>query len=169
MRRVWLIVPLLLAAGCLPEEHRGPVAVGHTAPAYAAQDLEGEPRELADLRGQPVLLNVWATWCAPCRVEMPALQELHETYGPRGLEVVGVSIDGRGERQAIRSFLREVGATFTIWWDPEADIQARFGYIGVPTTYLIDPDGTVLWTHLGPVTADDAKLLAAIEGSLPGG
>jgi cytochrome c biogenesis protein CcmG, thiol:disulfide interchange protein DsbE len=169
MRTARALLPLILLAACLPDDHTGPVAVGHTAPAYAAEDLDGRARALDDLRGRPVLLNVWATWCAPCRVEMPALQELHETYGPRGLEVVGVSIDGRGEREGIRSFLREVGATFTIWWDPDATIQTRFGYIGVPTTYLIDGAGTVTWTHLGPVTADDPRLLAALEQALAGG
>jgi peroxiredoxin len=156
----------LLAGGCGAEGRRGPVAVGDAAPAYAARDLDGGERSLEELRGSPVLLNAWATWCAPCRVEMPALQTLHETYGPRGLAVVGVSIDGAGEREAIREFLREFGATFSIWWDPDATLQSRFGFPGIPTTYLIGADGAVLWRHLGPVRADDARLLALIEEAL---
>src|SRR5690606_9627000 len=90
-----------------------PLAIGDVAPDYGAPTLGGDTIRLESLRGSPVLLNVWATWCPPCREEMPALQELHERYADRGLRVVGVSVDSRGAEAAIRQFLDEGGLTFT--------------------------------------------------------
>jgi thiol-disulfide isomerase/thioredoxin len=73
-----------------------------------------------------VLLNVWATWCAPCREEIPVLQALHDEHGPRGLVVVGVRVDAPGEAGAIRSFLRETGATYPVWHDSDAVVTTTF-------------------------------------------
>ncbi len=88
-----------------------PVGVGSAAPPFAARTLEAAPRTktLADYRGQVVLLNVWATWCPPCREEMPSIQALHEAYGPAGLKVVAVSIDDPGTEANIREFVRAYG------------------------------------------------------------
>ena len=158
---------VLLLAACGEMRQGGPVRVGDAAPAYAAETLDGERMALERLRGRPVLLNVWATWCHPCREEIPALEQLHRAYAPRGLEVVGVSIDQGGQQQAIREFLAEFGASYPIWLDPDGDIQSTYSTIGVPTTFLIGPEGKVLWRHVGPVRADDAELRRLIEESLP--
>lgn len=159
-------VALLLAA-CGEAPAGGPVRVGAAAPAYAAETLDGERAGLAQLRGKPVLLNVWATWCHPCRQEIPALEQLHRTYGPRGLQVIGVSIDAGDQEQGIREFLGEYGASYPVWLDPDSEITTAFSTMGVPNTFLIGPDGQVLWKHVGPVTADNAELLRLIERSLP--
>ena len=156
----------LLLAGC-GEAPGGAVKVGGEAPAYAAESLDGERASLAQLRGRPVLLNVWATWCHPCRQEIPALEELHRAYGPRGLHVVGVSIDQGDQEQGIREFLQEFGASYPVWLDPDGEITTAYSTMGVPNTFLIGPDGRVLWKHVGPVTADDAELRRLIEQSLP--
>jgi DsbE subfamily thiol:disulfide oxidoreductase len=155
---------LLAACGDAPG---GPVKVGATAPAFAAETLDGERASLELLRGRPVLLNVWATWCHPCREEIPALEQLHQTYGARGLNVVGVSIDQGDQEQGIREFLQEYGASYAIWLDPDGEITTTYSTMGVPNTFLIGPDGTLLWKHVGPVTADNAELRALIEKSLP--
>ncbi len=136
---------------------RGAV-VGSPAPEYSATALDGEAVSLADHEGRVVLLNVWATWCPPCREEIPALQELHERYVARGLDVVGVSIDGRGERDNIPAFLDGFGVSYPIWLDPAERVTSVFRTQGVPTTFLIGRDGTLLWRHVGPVTADHAEL-----------
>ena len=160
---------LLAACGDAPGGGRagGPVRVGAEAPAYAAETLDGERMAISQLRGRPVLLNVWATWCHPCRQEIPALEQLHRTYAPRGLHVVGVSIDQGDQQQGIREFLQEYGASYPIWLDPDGEIQTAYSTMGVPNTFLIGPDGTVLWKHVGPVTADNAELVRLIEKSLP--
>ncbi len=163
MRR-W-IAPLLLFLAACDAAHGGAPAVGKPAPEFAAVALEGErPVSLKALRGRPVLLNVWATWCHPCRQEIPALQQIHQTR--RGLEVVGVSIDEPGQGAEIRSFLRQYGATYPIWLDPDDRVSSTFATVGVPTTFLIGPDGTLLWKHVGPVRADDPALVRALDTAL---
>ncbi|HEU0300037.1 MAG TPA: TlpA disulfide reductase family protein [Longimicrobium sp.] len=166
--RLLAILPAaLLLAACGDAKTGGPVKVGAEAPAYAAETLDGERAALAHLRGRPVLLNVWATWCHPCRQEIPALEQLHRTYAPRGLQVIGVSIDQGDQEQGIREFLQEFGASYPIWLDPDGEIQAAYSTMGVPNTFLIGPDGRILWKHVGPVTADNAELVRLIERSLP--
>src|SRR5690606_30315980 len=102
------------------------VAVGHTAPAYGALTLAGDSVCLSDLEGRVILLNVWATWCPPCREEIPDLQELYEAHADRGLEIVGVSVDGRGEAPAIERFADDYGVTYTLWHDPDDIISTRY-------------------------------------------
>ena len=155
---------LFLALGC-DAARGGPLAVGRPAPAYEAVALEGaKPVSLKEMRGRPVLLNVWATWCHPCREEIPALQKLQEARP--GVAVVGVSIDDPGQEEEIRTFLRGFGARYAVWLDPEQRVSSTFATVGVPTTFLIGRDGTLLWKHVGPVRADDPALNRAIDTEL---
>lgn len=162
-----IFAAVLLLAACGEPPGGGPVRVGDPAPAYAAQTLDGERSALVQMRGKPVLLNVWATWCHPCRQEVPALETLHRTYSPRGLQVIGVSIDQGDQEQGIREFMHEFGASYPVWLDPDGEVSTVFSTVGVPSTFLIGPTGEVLWKHVGPVTADDAELRRLIEASLP--
>src|SRR5690606_35100744 len=142
-------------------------AVGSPAPDYAAPTLDGDTISLAELRGNAVLLNVWATWCPPCRKEMPDLQKLHEEFDHAGLRVVGVSIDAAGADEMVREFLEDYGITYTILRDPADRITSLFPAPGVPNTILIDAEGKVAWRRLGEVTADDPSLREAIARALP--
>jgi cytochrome c biogenesis protein CcmG, thiol:disulfide interchange protein DsbE len=143
---VLVLVAAGAAAGCDVAE--GAVQQGRPVPAYAGQDLAGVPVSLASLRGEVVMLNVWATWCYPCRKEMPSFQSLHEEFGPQGLRVVAVSIDSPGARAAIDEFLEEYGISFTIVHDGGQEVTRAFRTLGVPETFLIGRDGTLLkrWT-----------------------
>jgi thiol-disulfide isomerase/thioredoxin len=133
-RQQWaavLAVVAVLAAGLFAATHflgdeLFPVAVGSAAPPFSAQTLDAAPvtRTLDDYKGQVVLLNVWATWCAPCREEMPSIQALHEAYGKRGLRVVAVSVDAPGEEQKVRDFARQYGLTFDVLHNPSARCSA---------------------------------------------
>jgi cytochrome c biogenesis protein CcmG, thiol:disulfide interchange protein DsbE len=158
------LLVLLGAGGC--DEVNERVEVGRSAPEYGATTLDGEAVRLADLRGQVVLLNVWATWCAPCREEIPALQALADRHAREGLEVVGVSVDGRNEVQNIRRFAEQIDMRYTIWHDPEDAVGLRFRTVGVPTTFLIDREGVIAWRHMGPVEADDPGLNEALVRTL---
>lgn len=153
-------------SGCGMTENVPRVAVGKPAPSYSAVTLAGDSISLRDLHGRVVLLNLWATWCFPCRQEIPELQALHERLAPRGLEVVGVSVDARGAQEPIREFAGEFGVTYPIWHDPDSRIINTFLAYGVPTTYLIDRAGMIRWKHLGPVQADDPALVRALEEAL---
>lgn len=140
--------------------------VGALAPAYAAQTLDGDSVSLAAERGQVLLLNVWATWCIPCRQEMPQLEALHERYRERGLRLVGVSIDGDGAGDAIRRFVAAYKVTFPIWHDAEDRVTTVFRTVGVPTTFLIDRQGVLRWRAVGALEPGDTTLTAAIEKAL---
>lgn len=142
--------------------------IGQPAPAYQAVTLDGDSVSLAASRGRVTLLNVWATWCHPCRDEIPVLQALHERYGSRGFELIGVSVDGRGEEVTIREFARDFGMTYDLWHDPEERVQSTFIAVGVPATFLIDRDGVLRWRHVGPIRATDTTLVREIERALGG-
>lgn len=140
--------------------------VGAATPALESRTLDGRPVSLASLRGSPVLLNIWATWCHPCQDEIPVLEALHREYGPRGLQLVGVTIDDDGRTGDIRNFARRFGMTYPIWHDPDQRVMPAFSVIGVPTTFLIGRDGRLLWRKTGEVKAGDPALEAALEQAL---
>lgn len=142
------------------------VEVGLPAPAYTASTLDGSRRSLGDLRGTVVLLNVWATWCAPCREEIPYLQSLYDRHAARGFEIIGVSVDARGSEKAIEEFRRDFAMSYAIWHDPDERIQTLYMALGVPATYLIDRQGVLRWKHLGAVRSDDPMLTQALEMAL---
>lgn len=172
-----MLASLLLAGGafaCAPDAGDGgapsrrlqPVAVGAPVSPYAAVTLDGDSVALAGRRGAVVLLNIWATWCHPCREEIPVLQALHDSLSARGLEVIGVSVDAAGEAGTIRDFAAEFRMTYPIWLDPDERISTLFLAPGVPASYLIGRDGTLRWRRVGPVKAGDAALAAALERAL---
>lgn len=140
--------------------------IGRPAPDYHAVTITGDSVSLSEARGRVVLLNVWATWCHPCREEIPVLQALYERYASRGLELVGVSVDARGEEEAIRQFASDFKMTYPLWLDPDERVQTTFLAIGVPATYLIDRDGILRWRHVGPVRVNDLTLMRELERAL---
>lgn len=158
----------LAAAACGGNERSATatLAVGAPAPAYAAFTMDGTPVGLADLKGEAVLLNVWATWCKPCREEIPALDSLHREFGPRGFRVVGVSIDVITDTMEIAGFARALGASYDLWLDPDDKVSTTFRAIGVPSTALIDRHGVLRWRHMGPVRAKDPALRALLDSVL---
>jgi peroxiredoxin len=140
--------------------------IGKAAPDYRTVSLTGDSVSLTEARGRVVLLNVWATWCHPCREEIPILRALHEQYASRGLELVGVSVDARGEEETIREFAKDFRMTYPLWLDPDERVQSTFLAIGVPATFLIDRNGVLRWRHVGPVRANDSTLLRELERAL---
>jgi peroxiredoxin len=169
---VALLAGGLFAATRLLGDELFPVSVGSGAPRLAARTLDARPRvkTLADYQGQVVLLNVWATWCAPCRDEMPSMQALHESYGASGLRIVAVSVDSPGDEQKIRDFARQFGLTFEILHDPSGEIQRIYQTTGVPESFLIGPDGVIRKKVIGAVdwhAAPTRALVASLLGAAP--
>ncbi len=145
--------------------HRTPRAV----PAIRFQDGTGRPMGLADFRGRVVLLNVWATWCPPCRKEMPSLDRLQLKLGGPDFEVVALSIDHEGVA-AVQQFYKEVGIrALKIYIDPTTDAAGRLGILGIPGTLLIDRRGQELGRALGPAEWDSAEAIALVQQALGGG
>jgi cytochrome c-type biogenesis protein len=165
--RLILVAHLTATAACADARRApAPVDIGKPAPAYRAVAANGDSVSLAALRGKAVLLNVWATWCHPCRDEIPELQQLYERYRDRGLELVGVSVDAAGQEEAIGAFARQYGMTYPVWRDPDELVSATFFVVGVPATFLIDRSGIVRWKKTGPIAHGDSTLMAAIERAL---
>lgn len=144
----------------------GRVEIGARAPSYSTLSLDGDSVSLAGQRGKVVLLNIWATWCHPCRTEIPELRQIHARYQGRGLELIGVSVDSEGTDEGIRKFMSDFQMTFPIWRDPEERISTRFLAVGVPATFLIDREGVLRWRKTGPIAPGDTSLTAAIELAL---
>lgn len=142
------------------------VEIGAPAPGYRTVSLAGDSVSLAAHRGKVVLFNVWATWCHPCRDEIPELQAIHVMYQPRGLELIGVSVDSDGSDDAIRTFMTDFRMTYPVWRDPDERVSSQFLVVGVPATFLIDREGVLRWRKTGPIQPNDPSLTAAIEAAL---
>jgi peroxiredoxin len=175
-RRAWSLLAIgallglaagLVAWGGFPEPTpvaSTPVAVGLTpvaapvvgglAPDFEAMGTDGDEFRLAQARGQVVVLNFWATWCEPCRAEMPLLEARFRTMEARGPLVVGVNFDEPVD--VVRAFQKELGLTFPIVLDPGGRIQALYQVVGYPTTYFVDRSGVIQIAHIGSM--DEAQL-----------
>ncbi|MEW6688023.1 MAG: TlpA disulfide reductase family protein [Pseudomonadota bacterium] len=123
---------------------------GSVLPDLRFTDGAGAPRALSDFRGRVVLLNLWATWCTPCREEMPALDRLQAALGGPGFEVVALSLDREG-LEIVKRFYKELDLrALRIYVDPNGDALGKLGGMGIPLTMLVDRDGRELWRVLGP-------------------
>lgn len=167
IRRTVRLAVAILLVGCVPAD-AGPPRVGDRLPELSVRTLEDEEVRLDQLRGEGVLLNLWATWCPPCRAEMPYFQELSEDYGARGLRVVGLSVDNAGARSLVEGFLEDSGVEYEILLDPGMGSMDRLGVLGLPASFLIDPDGVIRYVRTGPVAEGDTLFLRQIESILPG-
>ena len=133
---------------------------------FSFQNAAGEPVQLSDFRGKAVLLNIWATWCVPCREEMPTLDNLQAELGGPDFEVVALSIDVGG-LQPVEAFYNEIGITnLAIYLDPPSASWPALGIIGIPTTVLIDGEGRELMRVTGPAEWDSEEMIATIRGHL---
>src|ERR1043165_10316624 len=123
--------------------------VGATMPPFHATMLDGSPFDLAAERGKHVVfLNVWATWCGPCRFEIPELEKMHAKYAPRGFEVVGVSVDEEGS-VPVKPFVQEQAIKYPIVLDPPGKIANVLQTTGLPTSVAIDRNGKIVWRRVG--------------------
>lgn len=136
--------------------------VGDPMPPYTATYLDGKPLNIAGEKGSVVFLNVWATWCGPCRFETPELQALQNQYAANGLKVIGVSVD-EGDTAAVKTFVAEQKITYPIALDPEGRIANLVQTTVLPTSLLIDRKGKIVWRQIGAIMPNDAKLKAAVE------
>jgi thiol-disulfide isomerase/thioredoxin len=139
--------------------------VGSTLPEYSALWLDGAKFDLAARRENVVLLNVWATWCGPCRFEIPELQALHDRYKPQKFEVIGVSVDESGP-EAVKTFVTDMKMTYPIVLDAEGKLANVLQTSVLPTTVLLDRNGKIVWKRLGMIEKNDQELVKAIEAAL---
>lgn len=170
-RGVWFVAisGAILVGGALVGALGLPSEVADDANVVADFSFEnagGEPVQLTDFHGKAVLLNIWATWCIPCREEMPALDNLQAELGSADFEVVALSIDVGG-LQPVEAFYDEIGITnLAIYLDPPSASWAALGIVGIPTTVLIDREGRELMRVTGPAEWDSEEMIATIRGHL---
>lgn len=143
-----------------------PVAAGTVAPDFTAMTIDAtpKPRSLHDYKGQVVLVNIWATWCGPCVIEMPSIQDLYNSYEKRGLKVVAVSVDDASSTENVREFIKSKGFTFDVLQDATGTIQETYETTGVPETLVIGKDGVIRKKMVGAVNWNSSANRALIEG-----
>ncbi len=143
----------------LPGRAPRPVEVNTPAPEFRLASVDGGSLSLSELRGKVVVLNFWATWCVPCRAEMPALEHVYQMHRDRGLVVVGVDVQESAEK--VLGFLPEVNVTFPIVLDSDTKLATRYRATGLPATFILDRQGVVRDIRLGPYTEE--MLLPRLE------
>jgi thiol-disulfide isomerase/thioredoxin len=134
---------------------------------FTLKDPEGRSVTLSRLKGKVVFLNFWATWCGPCRVEMPGMEALHRRYREEGLEFVAVDIMEDGDR--VRDFLKDKGYTFPVLLDTAGSVSSSYGIQAVPSTYILDRDGKIIFFALGARNWDTPAISAAFGRLLRNG
>src|SRR6185295_1085327 len=171
MSKQWLFVGLVLAGlagGATIMTQLGnevkPVAVGSVAPDFKAIDLAtGDSVALHErYRGKVTLVNIWATWCVPCRVEMPAMEQLYDSLAPRGFKIAAVSID-EGSPDDVRAFGQDLNLSFDLLQDRSTAVQQIFQTTGVPESFLINKDGIIVKRIIGAHDWNSAVNRALVE------
>jgi peroxiredoxin len=146
---------LLTTLLCAATPASAAVSPGAPAPAFTLAARDGGKLSLADLKGQVVMINFWATWCGPCRQEMPLLAQLHDKYEPLGFTMIGVNVEP--DSAAAVDWLKGVPVSFPILFDTDSAVAGRFGVEGMPSSVLVDRNGQVRYIHRGYKPGDEAK------------
>jgi len=175
-RLVSALVCVVSLAGCGSPESSAPAAIseldsgardelgivrpgspepGRMAPDFALRSLEGEVIQLSDFRGQPVLLNFFASWCVPCMVEMPLIQEAHLQAEAKGYVVLGVAV--QDSREAVRSLSESMGLSFPMVFDGDSSVGLAYEVLGPPATFVIDKTGKIVSSVSGVMAQDELE------------
>jgi peroxiredoxin len=167
VRSLWVVVLavcLLATGGC----QRGGALVGKPAPEFSLADLRGNAVRLANLKGKVVFINVWATWCEPCRQEMPSMQALYEKLTGPDFEMLAVSAD-QSPRDVVERFVKTYQLTFPVLPDPDLQVADRYQVTGYPETFVIDRNGTIVAHEIGPRQWDAPENVAVFRRLLERG
>ncbi len=172
-----LVVAGVVALAWLNRNRIQPVVAGFDAPDFQVTDVSGEPVTLDDYDDKVVLLNIWATWCAPCRAEMPSMERLYRQFSPEDFEIAAVSVDAaRG--QVDRSgnpggdpvaFADSLGLTFPVLLDPSGRIRRTYATTGVPESFLIGRDGVIYKHYAGETRWDSESNVELVRRLVEGG
>jgi cytochrome c biogenesis protein CcmG/thiol:disulfide interchange protein DsbE len=145
-----------------PDGH-APVAAGAKAAPFKLTDLQGDSVSMADLHGKVVFLNIWATWCAPCREEMPSMEKLYERlHGDKGFVMLAISQD-TGSREEVMAYVKKHGYHFDVLLDPKNAVAEAYNVSGVPETFIIDRGGRIVAHHSGAFDWSQPAIRDALE------
>ena len=131
------------------------LTIGKAAPGFTAPDLDGRIHTLEAYQGRPVIINFWATWCDPCRDEMPILQAAYEQHKDVKLAVLAISQDGKGKgsQESVRDYVADATLTLQVLLDPEGTVASHYQVLFLPSTVFVNADGVITGIHHGPVAA----------------
>lgn len=155
-----LLIPLLFASATAAAELRP----DQPAPDFTLRSNSGSNVKLKELRGRVVLINFWATWCGPCRQEMPLLESLHKRYRDTGFVLLGVNIDDSPDKA--RTMAKGLGVSFPVLFDSKKAVSRAYQVSGMPTTVIVDRDGKVRFVHRGYRPGVEEKYLDQVRGLL---
>jgi cytochrome c biogenesis protein CcmG/thiol:disulfide interchange protein DsbE len=158
----WTVISRMPAGARRPSSAPPSPRTGFSAPDFTLDTLDGSQLTLASLRGHPVLLNIWASWCLPCRIEMPAIQRVYERHRDDGLVVVGLNVTSQDSQAAAQAFAHQFGITFPIALDRDGLASDRYELMGLPSTYFIDREGIIRDVIIGGPMSE-AVMLADVE------
>lgn len=167
--RKWLLGASLAALGCTGGDAYGTktsAASAKPAPAMVGKTIAGDAFDLDALRGTVVLVNVWATWCAPCREELPELEALQREHAERGFTVIGVSVDRAAALMQVRQMVDSFALSYPIVFDPASKAIADWDVRGYPTSFLVDRTGVIRWRRDGIIRPEDPELTPLLKLAL---
>jgi len=156
MKKLLLLLGFLLFASSVlawsdrPQQAPSAASVGNLAPDFALENMQGEKVTLSQLRGKVVIVNFWATWCPPCKAEMPSMEVLHKTFESEGLVLLAVNVEENGRAQ-VEKFLKESPYSFPILLDNKAEVQKLYGVYQFPESFIIDRNGMIVRKVIGAV------------------
>lgn len=162
-RGVLFIVLLLAMCGCAREEK--PALVGNPAPDFTLKNLAGQEVKLSDLRGKVVLVSFWATWCPPCREEIPSMDKLNRAMAGKPFQMLAISID-EGGKGAVEGFFSKAGVSLPTLLDPGQKAGKRYGITGVPETFIVDQKGVILKKVVGALDWSDPMVAGFLESAM---
>ncbi|MBU5636035.1 TlpA family protein disulfide reductase [Geomonas sp. Red69] len=157
-----LLIAALAAAGCAKKAAEAPAVEGNPAPDFTLKDLSGKPVQLSTLKGKLVLVNFWATWCPPCREEIPSMVKLNQAMQGKNFQMLAVSID-EGGKTAVEDFFKRGGVTLPALLDTDGQVARRYGTTGVPETFVVDPKGVIRKKVVGGLDWSHPEVMQALQ------
>ena len=151
---IWTLFSRIPVDGAPQDEAPPSPRQGFSAPDFSAELLDGGQVTLSELRGQPIILNVWATWCPPCRSEMPALEKVYNDFKEQGLILIGLNLTSQDSEKTVAAFVQENSLSFPVALDRDGTVQRKYKISGYPTTFFIDREGIIRSVVVGgPMSA----------------
>jgi peroxiredoxin len=159
MKRLFFAALMLCTMLAACTRSNEPVTEGKAAPDFALKDLSGQPVQLSQLKGKVVFLNFWATWCPPCREEIPAMMKLNAAMAGKPFQMLAVSID-EGGKEAVEAFFNQSKMLLPALLDTDNSVSKRYGITGVPETFILDKNGVIVKKVVGGMDWGDSQVVA---------